>query len=108
MTDSYPTEKGDYTRWGDDTPQSYALRIASNALWEVGHLLCQIGDKLLDAAYPNTSVEVNMNEDAPDCPGTCPGGVHANPETGETYCNTCHGRANPDEPATPIRVKLED
>lgn len=65
MTDEEPSAidgASDYTRWDDDTDQSYLLRVASQALWEVGALFRRIGDDLLDAAYPDTSVDVNVDD----------------------------------------------
>lgn len=56
----------DYARWEDDTNQSYALRVASQVIWQVGALLTSIGDQLLDAAYPDTSVDVNLNDGRED------------------------------------------
>lgn len=53
----------DYTRWEDDTGQAYALRVASQAMWEVGSLLCRIGDRLLDAAYPGSSIDLDTEGD---------------------------------------------
>jgi hypothetical protein len=61
MTDS--PNLPDYTRWSDDTAESYALRVASQVIWEVGSLLVGIGDKLLDAAYPNTSLDMDVGGD---------------------------------------------
>jgi hypothetical protein len=61
MTDS--PNLPDYTRWEDDTSQSYALRVASQAIYEVGSLLCRIGDRLLDAAYPGSSVDLDTGGD---------------------------------------------
>lgn len=52
----------DYTRWGDDTDQSYALRVASQVIWEVGSLLVGIGDRLLDAAYPDTGIDIDVGD----------------------------------------------
>lgn len=49
----------DYGRWEDDTNHSYALRIASQVIWQIGHLLCHIGDELLDAAYPDSAIELD-------------------------------------------------
>jgi hypothetical protein len=53
----------DYSRWDDDTDVSYPMRVASQVMWEIGHHLCQIADRLLDAAYPNSSINFNLNDD---------------------------------------------
>lgn len=62
MTRADMPEQPDYTRWEDDTDQSYLLRVASNVLWDTGTLFRNIADQLLEAAYPDTSIDMNINE----------------------------------------------
>lgn len=61
--DSPHPQLPDYQRWEDDTGQSYALRVASQVIWQIGALLTSIGDQLLDAAYPNSELNLNLGDD---------------------------------------------
>lgn len=64
MTDepARPTDP-DYSRWDDDSTESYVLRVASQAIWQIGRLFCHIGDELLNAAYPNSAVDMNLDDE---------------------------------------------
>lgn len=74
MTDDDKLDtKPDWSRWEDDTDKSYAMRVASQAIWEVGNEVDRAGaelrdrlwalaDRILDAAYPySPPVEVDFD-----------------------------------------------